>query len=201
VDAKTGNTSSIQGPLVPGIYSGGNANVFTADLGLEPDEILYIGDHIYGDVVRLKKDCAWRTALVVEELDQEVKSLRRAMPYINTINSLMAKKVPLEMQIDELISKKIETGKKSDEKKINDLIKKSSEIDKKIGPLIHKQQKTFNPYWGEVMRVGIEESYFAYQVERFACIYMARLSYLLSLSPRSYFRSAKRPLPHELIED
>jgi HAD superfamily 5'-nucleotidase-like hydrolase len=201
IDIKTGKMNPLSGPLVPGTYSGGNANQFTSELGLEPDEILYIGDHIYGDIVRLKKDCAWRTALVVEELDEEVKSLKRAQPFVNNINSLMEKKLPLEIEIDELISKKIESGKKTDEKRINDLIKRASDIDKKIGPLIKKQQQMYNPYWGEVMRVGIEESYLAYQIERFACIYMARLSYLLALSPRTYFRSTKRPLPHELITD
>ncbi|MEK6555115.1 MAG: 5'-nucleotidase domain-containing protein, partial [Bdellovibrionota bacterium] len=172
----------------------------TKDLKLDPDEILYIGDHIYGDIVRLKKDCAWRTALVVEELEDEVKFLKKARPLSDKINALMEKKVPLEIQIDDLISKRIETKKDTDAKKIEGLIKKSSDIDKKISPLIRKLQKMFNPYWGEVMRVGIEESYFAYQVERYACIYMARLSHLLEISPRTYFRSSKRLLPHEIID-
>ena len=110
----------------------------------------------------------------------------------------MEKKFPLETAIDELISKKIEVGKSSDEKKINELIRKSNELDKKISPLIKRQHNLFNPHWGEVMRSGIEESYFAYQVERFACVYMARLSYLLNMSPRTYYRALKRPLPHEV---
>jgi HAD superfamily 5'-nucleotidase-like hydrolase len=246
IDESTGKMSAFSGPLVPGTYADGNANQFTSDLGLHAEEILYIGDHIYGDIVRLKKDCAWRTALVVEELEQEIKSLKKVSPYINTINSLMNKKIPLEYEIDRLISHKIESArfdkstgrpilarkalavnssgqsaaqhdeplrssltasaekhsavpKTALDKKINLLIKRSSDIDKKIGPLIGKQDKMFNPYWGELMRVGIEESYFAYQVERFACVYMARLSDLLKLSPRTYYRSAKRALPHELI--
>jgi HAD superfamily 5'-nucleotidase-like hydrolase len=199
VDPITGESSAFNGALTPGVYEKGNANRFTTELGLEPDEILYIGDHIYGDIVRLKKDCAWRTALVVEELDREVRSLRRAQPYIKQINALMDKKIPLESQIDDQISRRIETGQNKAEKKINDMIKKSMEIDKKISPLIKKQQALFNPHWGEIMRVGIEESYFAYQVERFACIYTARLSYLLDVSPRTYFRSMKRALPHEIV--
>ena len=185
--------------LSPGIYQGGNANRFTAELGLEPDEVLYIGDHIYGDVVRIKKDCAWRTALVVEELDNEIKGIEKAEPIVKEIYKWMAKKIPLESQIDDLISKKIETGKNSDEKKIDALIKKAMDLDRKISPLIRKQQKLFNPQWGEVMRVGIEESYFAYQVERFACIYTARLGHFLKMSPRTYYRSMRRPLPHEIV--
>jgi hypothetical protein len=97
-----------------------------------------------------------------------------------------------------LISKRIETGNQKNEKKIEALIKKSMAIDKQISPMITKTQNIYNKYWGEVMRVGIEESYFAYQVDRFACIYMAKLSDLLHMSPRTYFRSHKRLLPHEL---
>lgn len=198
IDTSTGQSTLHLGQITPGTYQGGNANLFTSQLNLNPDEILYIGDHIYGDIVRLKKDCAWRTALVVEELDSEISSFNKARPFVKKINALMAKKIPLEIAIDELISKKIETGKNTDEKKITSLISRSTEIDKKIGPLIKKHTALYNRYWGEVMRVGIEESYFAYQVERFACIYMARLSHLLKLSPRAYFRSHKRPFPHEL---
>ncbi len=198
VDPDTGKTFPVEGKLTPGVYQNGCATQFTHDLELEPDQILYIGDHIYGDIVRLKKDCAWRTALVVEELDSEVEKIQKVKRYEQEINRLMAKKIPLETKIDQLISKKIETGKAADEKAITKLIHKSQEIDKKISPLIKKQQRAFNPFWGEVMRVGIEESYFAYQVERFACIYMASLNTLLNISPRTYFRSLKRPLPHEL---
>lgn len=220
IDPETGKKSAYDKPLVPGIYEGGCAKRFTDGLNLASDEILYIGDHIYGDVVRLKKDCAWRTALIVEELENEVKQLKKVAPYVEQINELMSKKIPLEREIDQLISRKIESGKgqsehapksaskgdaKGDSKgdtkgdsKIERLIKKSQEIDKKIQPLIKKQTRQFNPYWGEIMRVGIEESYFAHQVERFACVYMSRLDHLLEVSPRTYFRSLKRPLPHEL---
>jgi HAD superfamily 5'-nucleotidase-like hydrolase len=197
IEPKTGKETLLSGPLTPGVYSGGNAKTFTSELGIEPDEILYIGDHIYGDIVRLKKDCAWRTALVVEELDHEVDCLVRANPYMVKINKLMTQKIPLEIKIDELISKKIEGKKTAKESEIKALIKKSSGIDEKISALIKKQQKIFNAYWGEVMRIGVEESYFAYQVERFACIYMAQLSCLLQQSPRMYFRSFRRPFPHE----
>ena len=202
VDARAGTTGASVSPnelLSPGIYQGGNSTRFTTELGLEADEVLYVGDHIYGDVVRIKKDCAWRTALVVEELDNEIKAIQKAAPIVHEINKWMAKKIPLEMEIDNLISKKIETGKNTAEKKIDTLIKKARELDKKISPLIRRQQKLFNPQWGEVMRVGIEESYFAYQVERFACIYTARLGHFLKMSPRTYYRSLKRPLPHEMM--
>jgi HAD superfamily 5'-nucleotidase-like hydrolase len=197
VDPKTGTMTNMDKKLTPGIYQGGGARGFTQDLEVDPDEILYIGDHIYGDIVRLKKDCAWRTALVVEELETEIQKEKEVAPIMQQINTLMDQKLPMEVRVDELISEQIEGGHTKHEKEIETLLHQISDIDKKISPLIRQQQKVFNPYWGEVMRVGIEESYFAYQVDRFACVYMAKLSDLLAISPRSYFRSHKRPLPHE----
>lgn len=190
--------TNLERKIGPGVYQGGCASIFTSDLNLSADEILYIGDHIYGDVVRLKKDCAWRTALVVEELEDEIDKITRAQPFIEQINDLMARKLPLEIELDRLISTKIETGKNEKEEAINGYLGQISEIDKKIAPLIKSQQEIFNARWGDVMRVGIEESFFAYQMERYACIYMAKVRDLLELSPRTYFRSAKRLMPHEV---
>lgn len=198
VDSKTGLLTNHDSPLVPGIYQGGNATLFTQYLHAEPDEILYIGDHIYGDIVRLKKDCAWRTALVIEELGVEVGKNKEAAPITREIDELMDTKLPLETQVDELISTQIETSVRDNEPQVQDLLQKINKIDRAISGKIKDLQKIYNPYWGEVMRAGIEESYFGYQVDRFACVYMSKLSDILSLSPRTYFRSEKKPLAHDL---
>ena len=42
-------------PVTEGIYQGGFATTLQNDLNLKGEEILYFGDHIYGDVVSLKK--------------------------------------------------------------------------------------------------------------------------------------------------
>ena len=198
IDPTTGFMTNLETEKIsPGIYQGGNASKFTDDLGLDPSEILYVGDHIYGDILRLKKDCSWRTALVVEELGDELKKNSQACPYSDEIESLMQQKIPLEVELDQLISDKIENKVQEHDERIGKLMATVQNIDQKISPLIKKQDKVYNNYWGELMRAGIEESYFAYQVERFACIYMSSLSDLLALSPRTYFRSSKRLMPHD----
>jgi len=194
-----GSMLNHEGPLVPGIYQGGCANIFTKDLYLEGENILYIGDHIYGDILRLKKDCNWRTAMVLEGLEDEIEKYKLAEPFQEKISKLMKKKEPLEEQYVELISKDIENGKKDASKEILRLQKEISNFDKQIGELIPEQQRIFNPYWGEMMRAGNEESYFSYQIDRFACIYMAKLADLLAFSPRTYFRALRKPLAHELM--
>lgn len=193
-----GTMKNYEGKLRPGVFQGGCANQFSADLGLKGDDILYIGDHIYGDILRLKKACNWRTALVIEELEQEVENYRKVQPGFAEINRLMNQKEPLEKNLVDLISQEIETGVKVDESILLDLQSQITSFDEKISELIRIQQTAFNPFWGEVMRAGNEESFLAHQVDRFACIYMATLSDLLKESPRTYFRAPRRPLAHEI---
>lgn len=201
VNPADGSMTNFDEPLKKGIYQAGCADKFTRDLGIEGDDILYIGDHIYGDILRLKKDCNWRTALVVEELGQEIESYKRAQPYSAEIRTLMDRKAPLERTLVDFITTKIESGREADEEKVHELQNQITELDKTISQLIKKQQAMFNPHWGEVMRAGNEESYFANQVDRFACVYMEKLPDLLEMSPRTYFRAERRPLAHELALD
>lgn len=201
VNPTDGSMTNYDEPLKRGIYQSGGADKFAKDLGIEGDDILYIGDHIYGDILRLKKDCNWRTALVVEELGSEIAAYQKVQPFSAEIRILMDRKAPLEHSLVEIISTKIESGKEADDKVVQDLQSQITDLDKQISQLIRKQQAHFNAHWGEVMRAGNEESYFANQVDRFACIYMAKLSDLLEISPRNYYRAMRRPLAHELALD
>lgn len=198
IDPATGNMTNEESKLSPGVYQSGNARKFTADLDLNGDDILYIGDHIYGDILRLKKDCNWRTAMIIEELEQEIINNKKNEPVINEIDTLMRKKEPLEDELTVLMTKKIEKAVKLDEKRIDELQDIITEIDTQISQLIKKQQALYNPNWGQLMRAGNEESYFAYQMERYACVYMSKIGDLFELSPRTYFRAPRRPLSHEV---
>lgn len=189
IDAETGMMKNHIGPVVPGLYQGGNAKKLAHDLGLQGDEILYIGDHIYGDILRLKKDCNWRTALVVDELGGEIAAQQAARPITREIGRLMADKTALEGQYTNL--------KAGDAARKEALQEQIMQIDQQIGQALDAQQAYFNPRWERVFRAGAEESYFANQVERFACIYMEKLSDLLALSPNTYFRAFRRSLPHD----
>jgi hypothetical protein len=63
--------------------------------------------------------------------------------------------------------------------------------------LIRQHAKDFNPYWGETMRAGQEPSRLAGQIEKYACIYMAKIADFIDYSPRIYFRPKKKLLPHD----
>ncbi len=198
VDPATGTMSNMDEKLTRGVYQSGNARKFTEDLGLSGDDILYIGDHIYGDILRLKKDCNWRTAMIIEELEHELKNNKQNEPIIAEIDTLMKTKEPLEDELTNLMTKKIEKDSAVDEKRIDSLQDQITGIDTQISLLIRKQQAAYNPNWGQLMRAGNEESYFAYQMERYACVYMSKIADLFALSPRTYFRAPRRPLSHEI---
>ncbi len=188
IDQKTGQMINHIGSVAKGIYQGGWFQKLQEDLGVPGSEILYIGDHIYGDVVSIKKSCSWRTALVLGDLEQEIKSLRKSKTVQNKINSLMDEKSVLERMLN-----KPGTKRQTRDKLYEEIDQMNSLISEQLGIF----KKFFNPYWGEILRAGSEESRFAEQVEKYACIYMTKVSDLAEHSPKTYFRPIKRILPHE----
>lgn len=196
IDGSMHNTSGI---ITPGIYQSGCARRFTENLGLSGDEILYIGDHIYGDILRLKKDCNWRTALVVEELGNEIASQKKALSIEKKIGAAMKIKMQLEQQYVDAHTQSINSHSHHLNENIRVRQQEIAEIDSKISNLLKNQDAFYNPHWGRVFRAGAEESYFAYQVERYACVYMEKLDDLLNHSPITYFRANRRQLPHDFI--
>ncbi len=187
-----------KGDLGKGVFQGGSAEVLQMKTGLSGDEILYLGDHIYGDILALKKACNWRTALVVEELSDEIQALKSSREVATSIDLKMRQKEDLESQLDQLYIKKLSGQEKStDRSKAREAIDEISRLNVDLGELIQSYRRFFNENWGEVMRAGQEPSRLAGQIEKYACIYMSKISDFITESPRAYFRPEKRPLPHE----
>ena len=71
------------------IAGGGRARVFQGGFYTDlhrflnvtrGDEVMYVGDHIFGDILKSKKSLNWRTMLVVPELETELVQLTRERP-------------------------------------------------------------------------------------------------------------------------
>jgi FMN phosphatase YigB (HAD superfamily) len=197
IDLQSGKMSNHVGPVLRGIFQGGNAQQLQKDLGLTGDEILYIGDHIYGDVVSIKKTFNWRTALVLEQLHEEMQGLQKGAQVQLNIDDLMEKKSKIELQLNHLYTEEYELKKPVNKKQVDDLFDEIEKLNAATSNYIVEYQKGFNKNWGELMRAGQEESRFAGQVEKYACLYMIKISDLMTYSPRSYFRPLRRVLPHE----
>ena len=60
------------------VFQGGHATALQALLGLPSgDRLLYVGDHMYADVLKAKRTCGWRTCLVVPELTEEIIAIKK----------------------------------------------------------------------------------------------------------------------------
>lgn len=196
VNLESGHMENWDQKIVSGVYQGGSANLLSKAFEATGDQILYVGDHIYGDILTLKKKCGWRTALVVEELETEIMQNQQTVSYNTEVKLLMTQKIELEAYLNEIVGDRLENSREDLdlEKKIQDKIAK---LDQKISPLLEKTHTVYNKYWGPVMRAGVEESQFAIQVEGFSDVYMSSLKDLLKLSPRYYFRAYIRKMAHD----
>lgn len=50
----------------------GSSDIICDLLGVKGKDILYVGDHIFGDILKSKKRQGWKTFLVVPELTKEL---------------------------------------------------------------------------------------------------------------------------------
>lgn len=53
-------------------FSIGSSDIVCDLLGAKGKDILYIGDHIFGDILKSKKRQGWRTFLIIPEMAQEL---------------------------------------------------------------------------------------------------------------------------------
>jgi hypothetical protein len=71
------------------------------------------------------------------------------------------------------------------------------ELDARIAPLAEAAGTLFNARWGLLMRSGLDKSYLARQLERYADAYTSRVSNLLAYTPYVYLRAPRVSLPHD----
>jgi HAD superfamily 5'-nucleotidase-like hydrolase len=201
----------VVGNLAPGkVYYGGNAAAVEYHLGLSGDEILYVGDHIFGDVHVSKNVLRWRTALIVRELEHELVSAFDAEPALSELAALMQEKEALEKEHCRyrlLLTRMrgqygpalpIEADTEAEiSLALGKLRSAINLIDDKVGPLAKLASEVGNVHWGPIMWAGNDKSHFARQVERYADVYTSRVSNFTFASPFVYLRSPRGTMPHD----
>lgn len=208
VDRENGLLRPAQGPLEKGgVYLGGNAALVEQHLGLAGDQILYVGDHIFGDVHVTKNVLRWRTALVLRELEHEIAATTAFAASQRELSALMAEKEAREhrqCQLRLALQRRAagaEHGVDLTDRQVHDrlarLRRELQDLDDRIGPLARASAEVSHPLWGPLMRAGNDKSLLARQVERSADIYMSRVSNLLYQTPFAYMRSPRGSLPHD----
>ena len=200
VDEDRSLLSPQTGPTEPGVvYFGGCARQVEDSLGLSGDEILYFGDHLFGDVHASKAQLRWRTALILREMEAELEALDAFEEKEARLVELMASKEVLEAELAGLYLRKLRGGASPAEtqKAIEAVHAQLSTLDAEISPLAMEAGVLSNAHWGLLMRAGLDKSLFARQVEKYADVYTSRVSNFLEATPYAYLRAFRSSLPHE----
>ncbi|MBN1835475.1 MAG: hypothetical protein JW820_06455, partial [Spirochaetales bacterium] len=170
-------------------------------------QILYVGDHLFGDVHVSKEMLRWRTALILREIEPEVRALEESQEADAELKELMARKTELDNRLARLrLARQRQqqgyaSGADEEAEALEEAIKSTAEaslsLDATIAPLAKAFGEMGNPTWGPLMRAGSDKSLFARQVERYADVYTSRVSNFLAETPFAYLRAARVCLPHD----
>ncbi len=190
------------------VYHGGNLRDFERLTGIRGSRTLYVGDHIYGDILRSKKESAWRTLMIIQELDAEISANEATAGAIR-------QKVQLEQhrnhQEDELrfYQRRLKSidklGDGVDPAEAERLKRGIETVRRSLKHINDEHQQlesfvdtSFHPYWGSLLKEHGELSSFGAQVGRYADVYTRRVSCLRHYSAEQFFRSPHDFMPHEL---
>lgn len=200
VDEQAGLLQPHFGPLNEGeIYFGGNAAAVEQSFNLSGGDILYVGDHLFGDVHVSKSALRWRTAMIIRELEEEIAANASFSDQEDELASLMELKGKQEDQLSQLRMDRQRSGDSSLDQVISDVRRQVVALDDQIGPIAKAAGALGNATWGPLMRAGIDKSLFARQVERYADVYTSRVSNFGFVTPYGYLRAGRGNLPHDKV--
>ncbi|MBI2897377.1 MAG: HAD-IG family 5'-nucleotidase [Deltaproteobacteria bacterium] len=193
------------------IYEAGNLRDFERLAACSGDQILYIGDHIYGDILRSKKDSAWRTAMVIQEMEQEISVGTTVAAELARRDELEERRAQREddlrfhqarwkalQRTDAASAPDAEASRARHKAAIEAARSELRQLTAEMHRLDRAIDGAFHPHWGPLFKAGPEVSRFGDQVEEYACLYTSRVSNFLRYSPLQYFRSPRDRMPHEM---
>lgn len=187
VDSKTGalrigtHIEDFCGPLLPDqIFSGGNCDTLTKLMGARGRDVLYVGDHIYGDILRSKKIRGWRTFLVVPELQRELVVWSEKRHLFQRLSELDIRLGDVYKNLDSSCRENPDI----------------SSVKSKIRTTIHELDMSYGSL-GSIFRCGSRQTHFASQIARYADLYACTFVNLFYYPFSYFFRSPSALLPHE----
>ncbi|XP_051139741.1 uncharacterized protein LOC127257389 isoform X2 [Andrographis paniculata] len=185
------------------VFQGGNVGHLHKLLSIESSsQVLYVGDHIYGDILRSKKVLGWRTMLVVPELEKEVEILCTLRDARKQLQQLRRDRDEIEDQIHHikwsLRFDEMDNGNRDGlDMKLDKLKAQQEDVRLSHQQAQREWHQMFHKVWGQLMKTGYQNSRFAHQVERFACLYTSQVTNLSLYSPDKYYRPSEDFMPHE----
>ncbi len=167
------------------------------------NQVLYFGDHIYGDLAEPFLKHGWRTGAIINELEHEVTTMNQLQHQQNncwlvTLEQLIERSMHLEEDQEEMI---IEDR---DELIKNSHMNRMSSCEIKIELLRQRDElkmmskASFNKQFGSVFRSYNNPSFFNRRLSRFADIYTSNVTNLLDYPIDCRFIPRRTDLAHEM---
>ena len=191
---------------------GGNILDIEARLGHSGPEVMYVGDHIYADLISSKRSNHWRTMLIISEIEEELsthavmpgmaqqlmqtderrtRSEREAMHWRSVESALDQVVDPEHRDLLDALKREASQQHERAVKTLRRYIDERESLRNKIAIAV-------NEYWGSLFRADNELTYFGKQLEDFGCTYTSRATNIALYPSDHYFRSAMDYLPHEM---
>ncbi|KAJ2951061.1 hypothetical protein O0L34_g5440 [Tuta absoluta] len=183
VDTKTGALKMGQhvGRLHEGlVYSGGSCDVFTELINAKGKDVLYIGDHIFGDILKSKKIGGWRTFLIIPELVQELHVWTDKCQLFAQLQALDVELGDMYKNLDSSAREKPDI----------------TNLRLNIRDVTHKMDLAYGML-GSLFRSGSRQTFFSSQVVRYADLYAASFLNLMYYPFCYMFRAPAMLMPHE----
>lgn len=170
-------------------------------------QLLYVGDHIYSDVLRTKRTLGWRTMLIVPELEHEINTLydEKTSSLRDEIEEMRDKRNDIDEWVDrlegELVSDENVTPARSAHvrQELSTARKELQNSREEIGTRVEQYHSRFHRIWGQLFKTGMQNSRFAEQVENYACLYTSRVTNIGLVSPEMYWRAMNDLMPHDRL--
>ncbi len=216
----TEGTAPVPVPGHPHAYVGGNSAWLEERLGATGEDILYVGDHIYGDVLRSKKTASWRTMLLVPELERELELLEQKSGELREVirlesmrrRALRKASALRDQAAGQKARRHVLAPKVSPEalaaldheiagllREAEEQTRRADDHAKEVALLNRAVEAAFSPLWGPMFRDGYEQTRFADQIQQYACAYSGRISNFYYVDPKATLYAPLPTLPHERV--
>ncbi|XP_053267304.1 5'-nucleotidase, cytosolic II, like 1 [Pleuronectes platessa] len=184
VDTNTGKLriGTYTGDLQHGtVYSGGSSDIVCDLLDVKGKDILYVGDHIFGDILKSKKRQGWKTFLVVPELSKELQVWEEKKNLFEELKRLDVFLAEFYKHMD------------SGSRECPDI----RDIQTRMKVLTYRMDMSYGQM-GSLLRSGSRQTLFASQLIRYADLYSSSFINLLHYPFNYLFMAPPVLMPHEL---
>lgn len=190
------------------VFAGGGREGLMRLLDAPGERMLYVGDHIYGDIFSSKRSSTWRTALVLQELESELESRSHLAGEHRRLELVRSELSDFGQRMDDLkdvlaLAREVlhAPSDAPTRARLEARLERMRDEHRVMRDLANRLQEqiseAINPYWGSVFKQGSNKSLFGAQVDDFACVYTSRVSNFAAYGGNHYYRVLRDAMMHE----